>query len=219
MSFEIVGAVYDGAGNAYSQDEYEAMIAEQALNAAGLSLADVGAAMPLSFLRRPGAPAAAPAAQGGNLLRQLMANPALGRALRPPALGNMRQALLPAQPGPIDETPLPIDSGAVIAGGATAVISVNSQIIFRPRRLIIGDSLNSFFTVDDLRVGNVPLGAGVGAIPGEAFSPSSVNPNVRKVTANPGVAISITVTNQDAFGHRFRAVFFGEGSQPEGCRV
>lgn len=215
MSFEIVGAVYDGAGNAYSQDEYESMIAEEALAAAGLSPADVGA-MPLSFLR--GNQRTAPA-QGTNLIRSLMANPARANILRTGARMFRPQSILPAQPGPIDETPLPIDSGAVIAGGATAVISVNSQIIFRPRRLIIGNSLAPFFTVDDLRVGNVPLGAGVGSIPAEAFAPDSVNPNVRKVTANPGVAISITVTNQDAFGHRFRAVFFGEGSQPEGCRT
>lgn len=218
MSYEIVGAVYDGMGNVIDQDEYENAIAMRVVDAiSGLSPADVGAANPLANLlgRRQ---SASPMLGGNrNVLLQALRSPNIRAATA--QIAARAQGIIPAAPGPVDETPLPIDSGAGIAAGATAVISVNSQIIFRPRRLIVGPSIASFFTVDDMRVGNVPLTAGVGAITAEAFTPDSVNPNVRKVTANPGVAISLTVTNIDGLAHRFRGVFFGEGSQPEGCRA
>lgn len=228
MGYEIVGAVYDGYGNALSQEDYESMIAAEALQAAGL---DVGA---FNFAAlRPSTPAARQQSGSSTMLRNLlggntglrnnlmrMAPSITGRANTPQWTEYLARdaQLRQTQPGPIDETPLPIDSGAAIAAGGTAVIAVNSQIIFRPRRLIVPPSLAPFFVIDDIRVGNVPLYAGVGGVPAEAFAPDSVNPNVKKVTANPGVAISLTVTNIDGFAHRLRAVFFGEGSQPEGCR-
>ena len=131
------------------------------------------------------------------------------------ALGSSPR-LVERSPGRIDETPLPITATAV-ASGASQDISVNSQIIFSPRRLIVPDSIESFFTIDAFSVGNVPLFAGNGSIPAEAFRPDSVNPNVRKVTAQPGVPITLRVTNIDAVQHTFRAAVFGEGAQPYGC--
>lgn len=169
----------------------------------------VGAAMPLNF--RP---------QLGRQTTPLRLSPQVlqNMAGRLPALQLQRPGpqLVQRQPGRIDETPLPVTATSV-AAGASADIAMNAQIIFSPRRLIVPDSIASFFTIDAFSVGNVPLFAGNGSIPAEAFRPDSVNPNVRKVTAQPGVPITIRVTNVDAVAHTFRAAVFGEGAQPYGC--
>lgn len=149
---------------------------------------------------------------GGGLARLPFSPNAGARAAAAPLGPRLRETM----PSRIDETPLPVTATSV-AAGATAVIPITSQIIFEPKRLIVPDSIAPFFTIDDFRVGNVPLFAGAGSVPAEAFSPQSVNPNIRKITANPGVQVILTVTNLDAVAHIFRAVVFGEGAQPEGC--
>lgn len=143
---------------------------------------------------------------------------ARGFAARMPAvqLRAPQPQVVQTEPSRVDETPLPITATAV-AAGTQATIAVTSQIIFEPRRLIVPDSIAPFFTIDDFRVGNVPLFAGAGSIPSEAFNPQSVNPNIRKITADPGVQVTVQVTNIDAVQHTFRAAVFGAGAQPQGC--
>lgn len=172
-----------------------------------LDTGEVVGAVPTSLLRRMSRPQSAsssPLARFDPRLVQRMAAAAAG------------PALVPTRPSRIDETPLPVTATSV-AAGATATISINSQIIFAPRRLIVPESIAPFFTIDAFSVGNVPLFAGNGSIPAEAFRPDSVNPNVRKITAQPGVPITVQVTNIDAVVHTFRGAIFGEGAQPSGC--
>lgn len=175
---------------------------------------EVGAFLPSSLagLRAP-ARQASPLRLSPQVLQSMAAR--LRPAMMQPQAPQLPQ-LREVSPGTVDETPLPITETAV-AAGATEEISINSQIIFAPRRLIVPDSLAPFFTISGLSVGNVPLFAGNGSIPAEAFRPDSVAPNIRKITAQPGVPIVLRVTNIDAVAHTFRGAIFGLGSQPQGC--
>lgn len=208
-----IGQLYDEHGNAIDPEHVAAMVVDQ-YEAAGISPADVGQLLNLAAFRRGAG--AAPAAARPNALMNVMRNPALLRGLAQRVGLRMAPQVQQTSPGPVDETPLPIDSGANVAAGASIIIQTTSQIIFRPRRLIVPESIATFFTVDRLDVGNVPTFASAGSIPAEAFRPDSVNPNVRKVTAQPGVQILVGVTNVDGVPHRFRGAIFGEGSQPSG---
>lgn len=208
MPFEIVGSTL------YDLDTGEAvasMDGGQQVGALSFPLSLAGA-RPQSAARPP--LQLSPALINAMGARLRASSPTMLRtlSLQGPAQPQLREVA----PGSVDETPLPITETAV-AAGATEEISINSQIIFAPRRLIVPDSLAPFFTISGLSVGNVPLFAGNGSIPAEAFRPDSVAPNIRKITAQPGVPLVLRVTNIDAVAHTFRGAIFGLGSQPQGC--
>lgn len=153
-------------------------------------------------------------------LRRARANPASMLSAVPPAVALRlpQPAVRPSDPGPVDVSFMPFDSGANIAAGAQATISVSAQTVFKPERLNVPRNIADFFTIDNMTVGNVPLSAATGSVPAASFASDATGANVRKVTANPGVAVTLVVTNIDGAPHRFRATFFGWSSQPEGCR-
>ena len=155
---------------------------------------------------------------GGNLVTPALLRHALGPAMLARPLTPNQPAVRAAEPGPVDTSFLPFDSGADIAAGATQTISVSAQTVFKPERLNVPRNIADFFTIDNMTVGNVPLAAATGAVPASSFATDAVGANVRKVTANPGVQVTLVVTNIDGAAHRFRATFFGWSSQPEGCR-
>lgn len=135
-----------------------------------------------------------------------------------PTPASAAPALATERPGPIDLSPLAIDSGAAIAAGVTQLIPTVLQTIFRPERLSIGATVAPFFTITQLAMGNVPLTANVGEFAAETFSDDAVGANIRKVTGQPGQTLFVGVRNEDVNARRFRATFFGASSQPEGCR-
>lgn len=206
MGFEIVGAVYDESGRPIELSEMERMVLEKYGIESGALFVPRTPMIP----QRAAGPTFSP-----QQLMQLGRNPTT--AARRVVAEAIAPQVVQTAPGPVDEVPLPVESTGNVAAGASAVITVTSQIIFQPRRLIIPPSLAPFFVVSSIMVGNVPLFAGSGNIPGEVFTPDSVGANVRKTTATPGLGIVITVQNIDAVGHAFRAVLFGLGAQPSGC--
>jgi hypothetical protein len=136
-----------------------------------------------------------------------------------PTPAGVAPALAAAAPGPVDLSPLGIDSQVAIAAGVVLVIPTILQTIFRPERLSIGASVAPFFTITQLTLGNTPLTANTSEFAAETFADDAVGANMRKITGTPGQTVFVGVRNEDANARRFRATLFGASSQPEGCRT
>lgn len=169
--------------------------------------------------------------------QRIRLNPALMRnlsAASSPAMSALRATLRPAvavqpaaqphvvevDPGPVGRSSLGLDSGAtLIAAGATVPLTQNLVTYFRPERLSVPAVLADFFVIEDIRLGNVSLFAGTQGQPASVFVPGGVeSPNLKRESGNPGMPLTVTITNIDVVGHRFRAAMFGSSSQPGGCR-
>lgn len=109
--------------------------------------------------------------------------------------------------------PLPFTS-ASIAAGASAVVSVIPQTLFRGRKLVVAGAIAASFTIDDIKVGNVSQGAAAGSIPADAFGPTTTGEdNMQMDTCPPGMSITLSVTNTSGGALVFRAVIFGDSVQ------
>ncbi len=98
---------------------------------------------------------------------------------------------------------------AVPANGQVTV-QTNPQHLFRPERLVIPASIGVNFTVDQILIGNRPQSVAAGALPGETFSQVAVGVGALFDSVEPGVLVSLQVTNIDPVNpHNFRATFFG----------
>lgn len=96
-----------------------------------------------------------------------------------------------------------------IAAGASASVTTNPQTLFKPVRFVVPTTIAAFFTLDDVKVGNVSQFPSSNPIPCEAFVPGMFGGGLSLRTVNPAINLQVTVTNIDAAAHDFRAAFFG----------
>lgn len=149
-----------------------------------------------------------------NLLGAIRANPNF--------LATMRGALAPqgprvaqSEPGPVGLSAIPLNSAAAVPAGGTATIIVQPQSIFKPYKLVLDTVIQPFFLIQSFTVGTVPLFDAPGAMAGTLFTPDAL-PNLKKITANPGIAVSMVVVNRDGAAHPFFAAVYGEAA-PTQC--
>lgn len=93
--------------------------------------------------------------------------------------------------------------------GATQVISVQAQEVFKLERLSIPSDIAGLFDIIDLKVGTKPQFAGVNSMPARAFVETAVGANLKGDTAQISQNVSITVQNISGAAANFRAVIFG----------
>jgi hypothetical protein len=97
-----------------------------------------------------------------------------------------------------------------VAAGQPVSIEVKPQVLFRGERLAVANSIAPFFVINDIKVGKDSQLAASGNLPAEAFSNLSVGVRMELDTAEPGIVITLNVTNTDSTGpHDFRAVLYG----------
>lgn len=120
-----------------------------------------------------------------------------------------------SQPGPVGLAAIPCNSLGNVAAGATVVITVQPQSIFKPYKLILDSVIQPFFLISSFSVGTVPLFDAPGAMAGTLFTADAL-PNLKKITANPGIAITLSVTNRDGAAHPFYSAVYGEAA-PSAC--
>lgn len=209
-NFAIVGA----NGRQVDPADYEADLMIGQLSS--MDDATVGAIAPALSLRMPGlAPRAQ--AQGNVRLANLLRNP--GITAPPQGTLNVRLAqqfphVVPQDPGPVGLSSIPFNAAAVAAGG-TATIVVQPQSIFKAYKLVLDEVIRPFFLVTSFTIGTVPLFDAPGAMAGTLFTPDAL-PNLKKITANPGIAVTLQVTNRDGAAHPFFAAVYGEAA-PTAC--
>lgn len=106
--------------------------------------------------------------------------------------------------------PLP---ATVVAGGASATITVNPQTLYRPERFVIAASLAPSFVVTDIKVGNVSQLPATGDVPGELFAQNGVDCAIQFDTVNPALNLLVVVTNITGGALTFRGAFIGTNVQ------
>ncbi len=139
------------------------------------------------------------------------------RRSAPPSYGGAPSGAYPSgQPSVQSYTPgtprkslLGVNSTGTVAAGASVVITVRPQMLFRPNRLLVPDAIAPSFTIDDIKIGNRSQFASSGAIPAAAFG-ESVDDDLLMDTIQTSQDIVITVTNVSGGAVQFRAALFGD---------
>lgn len=140
-----------------------------------------------------------------------------------PGLTALQNALGPSvqsvQAGEVREVVQGLDSGAVlIAAGATAILTFNASMLFRPTRLMIGPTVAPNWVIEDIKVAADSLFLQTGPVPGEVYLPNGVGASaLKRRTAQPGTPVQVTVTNIDVAPHRFRGAMFGAAADASSC--
>lgn len=116
------------------------------------------------------------------------------------------------EPSRARRQPLPIDSVAAIAVATQATITARPQSwAYRPERWVIGQSIAPFFTIDDMKIGNVSQFVSQGSLSAETFTQTAFDCNVRNDTVQGAYDVVFVVSNIDPLAaHRFLATVFGE---------
>ena len=98
----------------------------------------------------------------------------------------------------------------VLAAGASAVITTQPQVTFRPRRLVIPSDIAGSILVNDLKVGKNSMFPSANPIPGRMFTEVGVGVDLQLDTAQISQAISLNVTNTSGGSITFNAGVIGD---------
>ena len=96
-----------------------------------------------------------------------------------------------------------------VGAGLQAEIDQKPQVLYRGERLAVPASLVGNFDFNDLKVGKDSQLAAAGIMPTECFSNLSVGVRMELDTAEPGILISLFVTNNAKTTQDFQAVLYG----------
>ncbi|MFI4971185.1 MAG: hypothetical protein ACHP7H_00780 [Hyphomicrobiales bacterium] len=98
----------------------------------------------------------------------------------------------------------------VVAANQTQGIEQKPQVLFRGERLAVPNSIVLNFDMEDIKVGKDSQLASPGSMPSECFSNLSVGVRMQLDTAEPGITITLFVTNNDPINaHVFKSVLYG----------
>jgi hypothetical protein len=98
----------------------------------------------------------------------------------------------------------------VVPAGQTQPIEQKPQVLFRGERLAVPNSIVLNFDLEDIKVGKDSQLASPGSMPAECFSNLSVGVRMQLDTAEPGITITLSVTNDDPNNaHVFKSVLYG----------
>jgi hypothetical protein len=102
------------------------------------------------------------------------------------------------------------DSVTAVVKSTSARLTQRPQVLFRPERLSVDDTLSAFFTIDDIKVGNKSQLVSSGSLPASTFSSKAFGMRLKMDTADPAIDLVLAVTNIDAaLDHRFLASVIG----------
>lgn len=104
---------------------------------------------------------------------------------------------------------LGFDSVATIAAAAQSTVNSQPQVVFRPDRVIVPNSIAPSFLINDLKIGKNSMFISATAVPAQAFSHDAAGVGLKMDTAQVSQIISITVTNISAGALRFIAALTG----------
>lgn len=114
-------------------------------------------------------------------------------------------------PGAAAATELAFPASASIAASASSTVTMNVQVNnFMGRRLIVPNSISSYFTIDDVKIGTKSILDSSNPLQAEQFSSLTERGgflNFLKATA--GINISVDFTNIDTSARVFRASIEG----------
>jgi hypothetical protein len=101
-----------------------------------------------------------------------------------------------------------------IAANTAATITTQPQTWFKPMRLVVGESIAPFFTIDNIIVGNKSQFPSPVPLPAEMFIPPAEAVVMDLDTVNPALNLTLIVTNISGVAQNFRAGFVGKEITP-----
>lgn len=131
------------------------------------------------------------------------------------AASSYSPSVQPSMPGPVGLSLIPFNLATVPGLTISAPIVVTPQSIFKPYKLVVDPTIAPFFTITVFQNGTVPFFDAPGEVPAAIFTSDGL-PNLKKITSNPGIAITLQVRNRDAVAHPFLSVVYGEAA-PTQC--
>lgn len=117
--------------------------------------------------------------------------------------------------GPVSSGVQPIGFNfAGLTSGTQAIITTQPQTWFKPMRLIVGESIAPFFTIDNIICGNKSQLPAATSLPAEAFIPQAQAVVLDLDTVNPALNLTLLCTNISGVTQNFRAMFVGKEVSP-----
>jgi hypothetical protein len=115
------------------------------------------------------------------------------------------------QPTHTREFPIGFSAIGVDAVPALQQVEIDQkpQVLFRGERLAVPTSIVGAFDFNDIKVGKDSQLAAAGIMPTECFSNLSVGVRMQLDTAEPGILVSLFVTNNQLQAVEFRSVLYG----------
>lgn len=136
----------------------------------------------------------------------------LARAIAARKLGSS-QVLIPKKPSSAGVQAIGFFQ-AGIAANTPATITTQPQTWFKPMRLVVGESIAPFFTIDNIIVGNKSQFPSPVPLPAEGFIPQAEAVVMDLETVNPALNLTLVVTNISGVAQNFRAMFVGKEVTP-----
>lgn len=100
-----------------------------------------------------------------------------------------------------------------IAAGAAQSINVQPQTYFRAERMFVPATIGPFFSIRDIKVGNVSQFPANIEVPAEIFSQTGVDTDIRLDTNDPAIFLSVDALNISLAPAVFRGAFIGTAVQ------
>ena len=100
-----------------------------------------------------------------------------------------------------------------IGAGASLSINVQPQTYFRAERLFVPATIGPFFSIRDIKVGNVSQFPANVEVPAEIFSQTGVDTDIRLDTNDPSIFLSVDILNISLAAAVFRGAFIGTAVQ------
>ena len=135
-------------------------------------------------------------------------SPAMARAAVRQKVLRAGTAMVTRRPHKARRFPLGI-TPTNIAAGASLSINVQPQTYFRAERLFVPATIGPFFSIRDIKVGNVSQFPANIEVPAEIFSQTGVDTDIRLDTNDPAIFLSVDVLNISLASAVFRGAFIG----------
>ena len=131
-----------------------------------------------------------------------------GYAPQAPQHGTLMRQQKPTHDGQLI---LPMSSSGLIANNSSATITGRPQVkAFRPERIVVANSIATFFTFSDIKVGNKSQLTQAGTLPCEAYIQGAFGVEMRMDTVQTAQDFVFQVNNTDTTtSHQFLSVVFG----------
>ena len=104
--------------------------------------------------------------------------------------------------------PIGINSEGVIPAGQTRQVIVRPQVLFRPTKYHISESVGQNFLINNITIGKNSQFGTSGALPATTFSDEQLK--FAWATCRPGQDVTVTVTNITSADHPFMSTMWGD---------
>lgn len=148
----------------------------------------------------------------GGMMQPIMAPipPQAPQGWVPQALPPRPAVQVAASPSELRRQVLPVGQ-VTLAAGASTILSAIPQRPFRCERLVITtNGAPNDVLVTDVRVGATPQFVASGSVAADMFQATAVGSSLRGDTAQPGITVSVSVTNTSAAPLTINAAIVGE---------